>query len=688
MNMKSLFVLFLVLISAIFISGCLSGDSSESDEVGTKSFKSEKEMKAFFESSEKRSGNNIFYNSVNVSKVTGTGLEGSFAPAAMDMAVEDSDGGSRYSGTNVQVSGVDEADIVKTDGKFIYYSPDLYYPTDMTFHEDKYYSYYNYNSTQMTYIINAFPPETANIVSNITNSGGSLYLYEDTLLTIDFNLIQAYDIKDPSAPQMKWKQEFDGGYVNSRMIDGELYLVTQDYKALHYPIVYMEKDVSYENCYYPYGPDIIMPDISVTYYISKTDVSSGQTSDVIALIGSYSTIMYASENNLYLTNYYYPDTQKIELNFIVDNGGDYFPSHVMKEIKTVMGYDLSDRVKSVAIDEIIYNYASGLSEEEAVDLNERYYKDYNAYSSRIIEEAEKTTVTKIDLKTFDVTSGFVQGRIKDSFSMNEHDGYLHVIATAGNNWRTETSRQETSVYVFDSDMRVAGELNGLAPREDVKSSRYVGDRLYLVTYEQIDPFFVIDLSDPQNPQVLGELKLPGYSTYMHPLSETLVLGVGETGEWRDRQYKLTLFDVTDVHNPDEIDSYYFDSDQYIHLYDHHSFLWDAEKSLIVIPGYEHAYILEVKDDIISLIKDDYHKNASVQRSLYIDDYLYIFSSKEIHVYDQNTWSRVKTIEIPQPVYPDYSVYPPVYFGPLPVTVVKEPAGRLQVTDEPVAPIAA
>jgi inhibitor of cysteine peptidase len=567
----------------------------------------------------------------------------------------------RYSQTNVQVAGVDEADIVKTDGKFIYYTPGLYYPENITLIEDAKYSYYNYNSTQKTYVIDALPPETAYIISSISDAGGRLYLAENLLIAIDYQTLTAYDISNPSAPKKVWEQTFDGYYVDSRMIDGQLYLVTQEYRSV-YPLVYNGKVIAPQDCYYPYGPGVIQPNTDITYFISSVNVKTGSFEKTIALIGSYSTILYASENNLYLTNYYYPNTTRIELDFILDHGSNYLPASVMRNIRQIMTYgELSDYIKYMAVQENIYEYMATLSGTDAQNFYTRFYEDYNAYSAPIIEDGERTTITKIDLMTFSVESGFVYGRINNQFALDEYNGYLRVAATSGNNWRNEARPQTSSVYVFNADMNVVGRLTGLAPREDIMSSRYVGDRLYLVTFEQIDPFFVIDLSNPENPTVLGELKIPGYSTYLHPLNDTLVIGVGYTGDWRSWGSKLSLFDVSDVKNPIELDTYTID--QYISMYDHHAFLWDADKNLMVIPGYEHAYIFEVKNNKITLIKDDYHKDSYVQRSIYINDYLYIFSTSAIHVYDQNTWQRVNVIPIPQPVYPDYPY--PDYPVPLP-----------------------
>ena len=684
MKLKAIFVLGLVVISALAISGCLSnGPTAKMDEInniGTTSFKSEDEMQIFFNNIPQNSRGNAVGGTTNSSTMVMDSAPASnttvpaptSAPPASDSAsppssppsesssLRESNSSDRYSQTNVQVAGVDEADIIKTDGKFIYYSPGLNYPVNVTLNEESKYSYYNYDTVQKTFVIEALPPEAAYILSNIPDVGGSLYLTKDTLIITNSQTLTAYDITNPSAPQKMWEQNFDGNYVDSRMIGDQLYFVTREYRV-QYPVVYLGNTISYQDCYYPYGPGIIQPGTNVTYFVSSVDIKTGSFDKTIALIGSYNTILYASENHLYLTNYYYPNTQQIELHFIQEHGDDYFPADVMNDVRKFMSYELSDSVKSIAVQERIQEYFSTLIfNDGSNNARTRFYNDYNKYAEPIINEGERTTITKIDLETFSVKSGFVYGRIHDQFSLDEYNGYMRAIATAGNNWRNPLRPQETSVYVFNDDMDVVGRLSGIAPREDVKSSRYVGDRLYLVTFEQIDPFFVIDLSNPEKPKILGELKIPGYSTYLHPINETLVIGVGYADNGRSS--KIALFDVKNVNKPIELDTYTF-SNRSFFLDDYHAFLWDAEKSLMVIPGYEHAYVFEVKNNKLSLIKDDYHKESLVKRSIYINDYLYIFSTSEVHVYDQDTWQRLNVISIPQPEYPNsYSPYPyPVYW---------------------------
>jgi uncharacterized secreted protein with C-terminal beta-propeller domain len=210
-----------------------------------------------------------------------------------------------------------------------------------------------------------------------------------------------------------------------------------------------------------------------------------------------------------------------------------------------------------------------------------------------------TTVTKIGIEEGTIifkANGTVPGYVLNQFSMDEHNGYFR-IATTDHDWRSGSSGN--NVYVLNEDMEIVGELEDLAPGEEIYSARFMGERCYLVTFKKVDPLFTIDLSDPENPTVLGKLKIPGYSDYLHPYDENTLIGIGkETVEAEEGDFawyqgvKISLFDVSDVANPRElakieIGSRGTDSPA---LYDHHAFLFSKARNLLVIP------ILEAKID--------------------------------------------------------------------------------------------
>ena len=143
------------------------------------------------------------------------------------------------------------------------------------------------------------------------------------------------------------------------------------------------------------------------------------------------------------------------------------------------------------------------------------------------EYKDKTTtnIYKFSLNEGIVTylnSGEVPGTIINQFSMDEYKGYFRIATTTGNVWDVGENASKNNIYILDDTMNMAGKIEGIAPNERIYSVRFMGDRGYMVTFRQIDPFFVIDLEDPYKPEILGELKIPGFSDYLHPYDETIL----------------------------------------------------------------------------------------------------------------------------------------------------------------------
>jgi uncharacterized secreted protein with C-terminal beta-propeller domain len=213
----------------------------------------------------------------------------------------------------------------------------------------------------------------------------------------------------------------------------------------------------------------------------------------------------------------------------------------------------------------------------------------------------------------------------------------------------------------------------------------MGSRAYMVTFVQTDPLFVIDLSSPANPKVLGELKIPGFSSYLHPYSDTMLIGLGKdtvANEWggvKTKGLKLSLFDVSDVANPKEVDTYVMGdagSDS-IALQDHKAFLFSREKNLLSIPVtiaedkenrgwgqtvFSGAAVFKVDENGFELkgkidhsdggkvgIQDCWwgycYYDNNVLRSLYIGDNLYTFSNKYLKINDIKDLKEVKKLEL-------------------------------------------
>ena len=312
-------------------------------------------------------------------------------------------------------------------------------------------------------------------------------------------------------------------------------------------------------------------------------------------------------------------------------------------------------------------------------------------------EVEKTLIYRIHIegnKIEFVANGEVPGYILNQFSMDEHLDYFRIATTTGHvarSWEQATSRNH--VYILDMNLRVVGMLEDLAPGEKIHSARFMGDRGYLVTFRKIDPLFVIDLENPEEPKVLGQLKITGYSDYLHPYDENHVIGVGketvaaEQGDFSWYQgVKISLFDVSNVENPKEIDKYEIGdrgTDSPV-LSDHKAFLFDRSKNLLVLPvlvaeineekypngvppnshgdpTWQGAYVFDISldkglvlkggithlDHDGNLMKSGYYSSPYyVKRSLYIDNILYTISDKKIKMNSLETLDEINEVELP------------------------------------------
>ena len=298
-----------------------------------------------------------------------------------------------------------------------------------------------------------------------------------------------------------------------------------------------------------------------------------------------------------------------------------------------------------------------------------------------------TTIYRIHVQGSNMTCearGTVPGRERNQFSMDEYDDYFRIETTT---W-TQNWIIETNLYVLNMNLSVVGQLEGLAPGENFHSARFMGSRAYLVTFKKIDPLFVIDLSQPTNPSVLGELHIPGYSDYLHPYDETHLIGVGkhtveaEEGDFAWYQgIKMSLFDVSNVTNPVQIDNVTIGdrgSDSPV-LYDHKAFLFDKSKNLLVIPILEAkidrskysgevpphaygepiwqgAYVFDVSlfhgfvlKGRITHLKNGisiYEESYWVKRSLYIENVLYTISNRVVKLNMLDDLSPILEIELP------------------------------------------
>ena len=506
-----------------------------------------------------------------------------------------------YSSTNNQVEGVDEADIVKTDGQRIYTL-----------------------SGGSVVILDAVPPQTTRLLSKFSPGGSVLGLFVNgdrlVVLTTSWwpsssTRLLVYDVSVPARPVMDRNVTVSGRYLGSRMIGDYVYLIASqwayDWRGnLSLPTIWLDgvrRDLSYSEIDYLNDSK----GASEVTVVLSVKVPGSEPPRYAAFVAHSASELYVSQRNVFIA------------------------------ASTRTDYSEASRIHRLWI--------SG---------------------GRICY----------------VGSVQVPGTILNQFSMDEYNGYLRVATTIGQ-VAQGGGNARNNVYVVNGTFSVVGRLEGLAPGEQIYSARFMGDRAYLVTFKKIDPFFVIDLSDPFAPAVLGYLKIPGFSDYLHPFDATHVIGLGrdtyDMGGFAWFQgLKLSLFDVADVEHPQEVAKIVIgDRGTFsMALWDHKAFLFIRSRNLIVLPVdlylidrvkhpdadpstggefvWQGAYVISVTPDSgfeirgrISHFEDgvapSYYLYGSyaVRRSLYIGDYLYTLSNSVVKANALDTLEEVARVRL-------------------------------------------
>ncbi|NLT58970.1 MAG: hypothetical protein GXX99_08420 [Clostridiales bacterium] len=252
-------------------------------------------------------------------------------------------------------------------------------------------------------------------------------------------------------------------------------------------------------------------------------------------------------------------------------------------MSTLSAINIRDRSQPVSSETVVGGGQTYMSTNAFYLANTTYGSSYETSISRFSVK---------DGRVGYIGSGNVYGNINDQFSLDEYKGYLRVATSAG--WPSVNH-----LFVLDENMEVCGKVLGYAPDERIYSARFMGDRGYVVTFRETDPLFVFDLSDPRDPKITGELKVPGFSNYLHPVSEHVLLGVGyDVGDLiyrapdgsetvvgqRQGGIKLSLFDVSDMGKPREISTLVLGSGGHSELmYNHKAAMFKADEGLLAFP---------------------------------------------------------------------------------------------------------
>ena len=428
----------------------------------------------------------------NNSMAIGLYESASSADAATAESSNVSDTGA-YSDTNVRENGVGEADIVKTDGKNIY-----------TLCR---------SVVTITAIDNGSMEKLASIEQDAERYVEDIYVQDDKLVLFgtlgrqvgnsedseaydgyyeNNTYVQVYDISDPSNPKEIGNMEQSGGYNTSRIVDGYVYVLSQFHpykdnvtaRDLWYIPEVQGKSIEAENIYMPQEAE--GNEYTIITAFSLDDPS--EKTDSKAVFG-YSDVCYVSENNIYITSNYYEDS---DVSRTLIRKISYTDGKLAGVAQTKIKGMLND---SFSIDEYEGNLRLVTTIDEIYSNN-----DIMPLNETADETADKNgTTDKSDASK--VTEKAVEENVKD--------------AVPGTN----------SLYVLNDKLEIIGSIHNLAKDETIYSARFMGDTGYFVTYRQVDPLFSVDLSDPENPKILGELKIPGFSEYLHPYGDGKLLGI-------------------------------------------------------------------------------------------------------------------------------------------------------------------
>lgn len=576
--------------------------------------------------------------------------------AAMGTASPESEssGSSVYhSDTNVQVKGIDEGDIVKTDGKYLYIMK---------------------SSRDYIDIVKVYPYRTADKVGTIEFSdevtGTEMYINDNNLVVISskyapmvkdrdsnyVSMISVYDINNPSNPDLVREFNIEGSFITSRMKDNFVYLVASSYPMNINDPIPLYQDSKEHSGYKPSCEcnDIGILDDSYIYptFTSVITLDLQDVEDSTATVNNFvgDTInVYMSHENIYLISERYPG------NFPVWGG-----------------------------------------------IIDGFLPEYSDYI---------TVITKLGYQDQDVSfvgQSQFEGTFLNQFSLDEYDGYLRVVGTKGSTW-DDTS--ESFLITYDKDMNQVSMIDKLAKGESVYAVRFYEDTGVVVTFKQTDPLFVFDLSDPENPELKGELKIPGFSDYLHFIDEDTVLGIGKDavpadGEWGYdfawyQGLKIAVFDISDMSNPKQISSVAIGDrgTSSPALYDHKAIVFDEKHDKIIIPVLEAqvdmeyckmmygtydadlascygdnlwqgTVILGIDDDgklsedgTISHYPLDYegyysdYDRYSIYRNVVVEDAIVSISDGYVMINDLDSLDELNTVDLeyvePEPYYWDY-----------------------------------
>ena len=521
--------------------------------------------------------------------------KGALNGAAADGMTGAAASGSSHNATYVQHTGVDEADCLKTDGKYLYYLSE--------------------NGNILIYSAKGEQSEKVAVVKPDSEDAyfNNFYVRSDRLIVLsqkyyyngepnsenysqkEFSKAEIYDISDVSHVTRVDEFAQGGSYCSSRMIGDTLYLVSTDY-------------ANDEN--------------SVPVTCSHFDNGKRATFDEVPAQNVYTVDNPTSANFLVVSRF---DTK--------NSGKDTVTKAILGSAQDV--YCTQEHLYVTAM-------------EYSPVLFEDVLNNTRSWSWNYLRRGESTQIVKVDLlDNLNFTaSAAVRGEINNQYSLDEYEGNLRVATTSCD----EDGDEINNLYVLSDKLEQLGEVTGFAKNESIKAVRYINETAYVITYERTDPLFVIDLSVPTAPHITGEVKITGFSSMLVPVDGNTLLGLGyetvesDSGMEMQTGLKIVTFDVTDKSNPAILDTKVFEDYTSDVQYDPKALLVNFDRGDYTIPytSYIQQFDSETDrygDPIVSggtinfkiengkiVVVDEYisDKLTSVRRCCYVDDTVYLF----------------------------------------------------------------
>ncbi len=555
-------------------------------------------------------------------------------------------GNQDYSDTNVRAEGVGEADIVKTDGEYIYYIRRANkYIIDVTVAIMKADGMKTCKMSEVDISDDirkvAFGGEMQKETEKVTTNNIDMLVCGDKLMVVaslDYfvshvsTVILTYDISDRSKPQLYSSLSLEGTYDSCKLVDGYIYIFAELTKYVNAQGTVDTEDMA-ANIYAPKVCDRLLPaeDVYVapsTAYNTYNIVAVMDTGDMskffdvkAVLSASNSIERYVSGGNIY---------------FIADIGYDYRNIEKYGKENTPIEMIYQSQIMRFSYDKGVIsptgcvNVNGNIGDEFDID-------EYNGYL-RLAVSAETNEVTYTEKTVYDSPEWAISGDKLYSITYGAR-------------------KRKSSLYIYDSNLQLVGSIPELQQEEEVYGVRFDGDIAYIVTYRQTDPLFTVDLSDPANPKVMGALKIPGFSTYLHKWDDNKLVGIGYD-EWG--QIKISTYDITDKYDVKEMDICQLQSQYYSDaLFDHKALFISPEKNLIgfATEGYvvddatghgglrmQYKIFSYVDGKLTEVINSDFDHTYFEMRGLYIGEYIYIVNPGHgVVVYSIDNYSKVNEV---------------------------------------------